>query len=132
MHQAGERFPKMARVTRQSSAIQKVVTGTSRPLLAQEVLELAQHEVPQLGIATVYRNLKQLVDEKVLSVVTLPGENPRYEPADHEHHHHFLCRRCQRVFDIHACPGSFKNLLPKGFSIDAHDLTLYGCCRDCR
>lgn len=122
----------MARITRQSLAIQQVFTTAARPLLPQEVLELAQAEVPQLGIATVYRNLKQLVDAHVLRVVTLPGENPRYEPADHPHHHHFLCRGCQKVFDIHGCPGALAQLLPAGFSIDGHDLTLYGLCADCQ
>ena len=122
----------MPRVTRQSNAIRRVFEHCDRPLLAQEVLDAAQREVPQLGLATVYRNLKQLVDDKQLKVVTLPGENPRYELADHPHHHHFFCRQCQKVFDIHGCPGSLKQLLPDGFSIDGHDLTLYGCCRDCQ
>lgn len=122
----------MARVTRQSQAIQQVVTGSSRPLLAQEVLEKAQQQVPKLGIATVYRNLKQLVDERLIKVVTLPGDNPRYEAADRPHHHHFYCQQCQRVFDIEACPGSLDDMLPPGFSCQHHDLTLYGRCRDCQ
>lgn len=122
----------MPRITRQSLAIQQVLEAADRPLLPQEVLELAQLNVSQLGIATVYRNLKQLVDAKLLRVVTLPGENPRYEMANHPHHHHFLCRRCQKVFDIHGCPGALTHLLPAGFSIDDHDLTLYGLCADCQ
>ncbi len=121
----------MPRITRQNQAIREAVLNAGRPLLSQEVLEAARQQVPQLGIATVYRNLKQLVDDKVIKVVTLPGENPRYESADHPHHHHFYCRSCERVFDVEGCPGSLEQLLPAGFSVDGHDLTLYGLCRDC-
>lgn len=119
------------RSTRQRTAIRATVDQAGRPLLAQEILELAQREVPGLSLATVYRNLKSLVEGAELQVVQLPGENPRYE-AVHGHHHHFLCRQCQRVFDIHACPGNLARLAPAGFSVEDHELTLYGRCPDCR
>ena len=121
----------MERNTRQRSAIRDAIAGAHRPLLPQEVLEAAQSQVPGLGIATVYRNLKALVDEGELQAVTLPGENPRFELVGHGHHHHFQCRDCGRVFDVHACPGDLQRLAPAGFTVDGHDLTLYGRCRDC-
>lgn len=121
----------MERNTRQRSAIRDAIAQAHRPLLPQEVLEAAQTQVPGLGIATVYRNLKALVDEGELQPVTLPGENPRFELAGHGHHHHFQCRHCARVFDVHACPGDLQRLAPPGFSVDGHDLTLYGRCSDC-
>jgi len=95
----------MERSTRQRSAIRTVIDAAGRPLSPQEVLETAQAEVPALGLATVYRNLKTLVDQGEISVVTLPGDSPRYESAEHAHHHHFQCTNCKRVFDVHACPG---------------------------
>lgn len=121
----------MERNTRQRSAIREAIERADRPLLPQEVLEGAQADVPGLGIATVYRNLKALVDEGELKPVNLPGENVRYEVAGHRHHHHFQCNACQRVFDVHACPGDLSRLAPPGFTVDDHDLTLYGRCRDC-
>jgi Fur family ferric uptake transcriptional regulator len=63
--------------------------------------------------------------------VNLPGENPRFEVVGHRHHHHFQCRQCQRVFDVHACPGDLGRLAPQGFTVEDHDLTLYGRCSDC-
>ena len=122
----------MERLTRQRTTILQVLAAAHRPLLPQEVLEAAQSALPRLGIATVYRQLKQLVEEGELQIVRLPGENARYEPARHAHHHHFQCTVCQRVFDVHACPGDLARLAPEGFSVEDHDLTLYGHCRDCR
>lgn len=121
----------MERNTRQRSAIRDAIAHAERPLLPQEVLAAAQEQAPGLGIATVYRNLKALVDEGELKPVNLPGENPRFELAGHRHHHHFQCTRCQRVFDVHACPGDLSRLAPQGFTVEDHDLTLYGRCKDC-
>jgi Fur family transcriptional regulator, ferric uptake regulator len=121
----------MERNTRQRAAIRDAIADAHRPLLPQEVLGAAQQAVPGLGIATVYRNLKALVDEGELRPVHLPGENPRFELVGHHHHHHFQCRACQRVFDVHACPGDLSAMAPQGFTVEDHDLTLYGRCREC-
>ncbi|MCS7101725.1 MAG: transcriptional repressor [Burkholderiaceae bacterium] len=121
----------MERKTRQRAAIRSALEQAGRPLLPQEVLEAAQQEVPGLGLATVYRTLKAMVEEDALRVVHLPGENPRFELAQHGHHHHFQCTRCQRVFDLNACPGDLVQLAPRGFTVEDHELTLYGRCEEC-
>lgn len=121
----------MERATRQRAAIREALELAARPLLPDELLLAARTLVPGLGIATVYRNLKLLVEEGELRAVALPGENLRYEVAGHHHHHHFQCRRCQRVFDVHACPGDLAGLAPAGFVVQDHELTLYGLCSDC-
>jgi Fur family ferric uptake transcriptional regulator len=121
----------MERNTRQRTAIRDSLTRAGRPLLAQEVLEGAQADAPGVSIATVYRNLRSMVDEGELTLVVLPGENPRYELAGAGHHHHFQCLKCERVFEVEACPGDMASLAPAGFTVEDHDLTLYGRCREC-
>ncbi|HEY4081611.1 MAG TPA: transcriptional repressor [Burkholderiaceae bacterium] len=121
----------MERSTRQRSAIRNVIEAVGRPLSPQEVLDAAQQEVPGMSLATVYRNLKQLVEAGEIVVVALPGESPRYEATQHEHHHHFQCTECKRVFDVHDCPGDLEGLAPKGFTVERHELTLYGRCDGC-
>jgi len=122
----------MERTTRQHAAIRAVLAEAGRPLSPAEVLDEARRHVAALGLATVYRNLRALVDEGTIAVVTLPGEAPRYEAADHGHHHHFRCDVCQRVFDVHRCPGDLAGLAPPGFSVLRHEITLYGRCSDCQ
>ncbi|HOX69771.1 MAG TPA: transcriptional repressor [Burkholderiaceae bacterium] len=123
----------MERSTRQRTAISAVIDSAGRPLSTQEVLDAAQVDVPGLGLATVYRNLKLMVDSGEIAAVTLPGDSPRYESTQHahEHHHHFQCTSCKRVFDVHDCPGDLARLAPKGFTVERHDLTLYGRCDAC-
>ena len=119
------------RSTRQRHAILSAIRESGRPLLPNEVLEIARVDAPGVGIATVYRNLKSMLEEGVVQLVNLPGENSRYELRDMPHHHHFLCRQCGRVFDIAGCPGSLDALAPPGFVTDGHELTLYGRCAEC-
>jgi len=121
----------MERSTRQRAAISAVIDAAGRPLAPQEVLEAAQAEVPALSLATVYRTLKLLVDAGEIAAVALPGDSARYEPARHAHHHHFQCTHCKRVFDVHDCPGDLAALAPKGFTVEHHELTLYGRCDAC-
>ncbi len=119
------------RNTVQRRAIQEVFGKTDRPLSPQEVLEGAQATTPGLGIATVYRALKDLVGEGVLVVVELPGEAARYEQAGKEHHHHFHCDDCGQVYEAEGCTATIKRLVPRGFSLDRHEVVLYGRCASC-
>ena len=121
----------MERSTRQRAAIRAVIEQSQRPLSPQEVLAESQAEVSALGLATVYRNLKLLLEAGEIQAVTLPGDSARYESTRHAHHHHFQCTTCQRVFDVHQCPGDLAGLAPKGFTVEHHELTLYGRCNEC-
>jgi len=62
----------MQRNTRQKSAILHAIEHARRPLSPQEILAEASQAVSQIGMATIYRNLKSLVDDGALKVVTLP------------------------------------------------------------
>lgn len=121
----------MERNTQQRQIIRRVFEETDRPLGPQEVLRAGQTYAPRLGIATVYRTLKALVEEGWLVSVDLPGEPPRYEIAGKAHHHHFRCRACARVFEIEGCPANVRQLAPRGFHLEAHEVVLYGVCTTC-
>ncbi len=119
------------RNTRQRRAIEAVFQAADRPLSTHEVLSAAQGQKPGLGIATVYRTLKMLLDSGALTVVTLPGEPPRYEMAGKPHHHHFYCRSCGRVFEVPGKPEVLEPLVPAGFRLEEHDLVMFGQCAGC-
>lgn len=121
----------MERSTRQRRAIRRVLLETRRPLSPREILELARRQVPSLGLATVYRNLRALVEEGAVVPVALPGEPLRYEAAGAGHHHHFLCRGCGRAFELPGCRLEADLDLPPGFSAEDHDVVVYGRCPDC-
>jgi Fur family ferric uptake transcriptional regulator len=128
----------MKRNTCQREAILGSLHASGRSLSPPEILHEASTYVPNLSLATVYRQLKTLVEEGAIDQVDLPGQSPRFEArcalqaetADH-HHHHFHCEVCERVFPIHACPGPMDRLAPAGFVVQRHDVTLHGRCASC-
>jgi len=121
----------MQRNTTQREAIREVFNEAGRPLSVPEAFDQAQQHVPSLGTATVYRAVKTLSEAGFLTEVTLPGEPTRYELAALEHHHHFHCDICGRVFDVEGCPGKIGQLAPPGFSVRSHEIILYGTCAEC-
>lgn len=123
--------PVQRRKTRQRAAIRSVFECARRPLTIGEVLELAQRDVRGLGIATVYRAVGSMVEEGFLQQVEIGGEPPRYEVAGGPHHHHFRCRRCHRVFEVHGCVPEVDRIAPPGFAVENHDILLTGLCAGC-
>ncbi|MFO0831780.1 MAG: transcriptional repressor [Phycisphaerales bacterium] len=114
----------------QREAIREAIASAGGPLSPREILALAARRKGSLGLATVYRTLKFLVQSGEVVVVEIPGEAPRYE-VPKGHHHHFHCRGCGKVFELDGCCGHFSDLTPKGFRLDGHELLLFGLCGRC-
>jgi Fur family ferric uptake transcriptional regulator len=121
----------MERTTAQRKAIHTVLENAGRPLSPPEIFQEARHMAPGLGMATVYRTIKRLIDDNAIAQVGLPGEAPRYERAGMEHHHHFRCSGCNRVFDWFGCVCPCEESAPKGFQVDGHEVYLFGLCVEC-
>ncbi len=121
----------MKRRTRQRTAMREAIRKAGRPLSPQEILEETQEEIPGLGLATVYRNVKAMVESRWLKAVELPGAPDRYELAGQDHHHHFHCRHCDKVYDVEGCPGNLSSITPTGFVLESHEIVLYGRCPEC-
>ncbi len=120
------------RSTRQRRAIRQVIEEAGRPLRSDEVLEAAQVLIPGLGMATVYRALNAMQQERLVVPVDIPGHPARYEKAGLKHHHHFACTGCGLVFELSGCSYAGDKGVPAGFSVEGHEVILYGHCRDCR
>lgn len=121
----------MIRVTRQRLAIEEALQKEGRPLTPPEVFELAQRTVPQIGLRTIYRQLKAMADEGLIVGVDYPGQPFRYEWVSKGHHSHFICRKCDRVFDMEIEVPDVEISAPEGFSITGQETVFYGTCPDC-
>ncbi len=122
----------MKRKTSQRNAIQEVFRKIDRPLSINEILEVGRRSVGSLNQATVYRNLKILVENGWLMKINTPEQGVLYERAGKEHHHHFRCRSCDRLYEINGCAFNEKVSTPPGFLTEGHEVYLYGICSSCR
>jgi Fur family ferric uptake transcriptional regulator len=70
----------------------------------QELVQQVRRRFPEMGTATVYRNVKTLCEAGILRE-TLTDANDRvvYELADDDDHHHdhIVCLDCQEIFEFH-------------------------------
>lgn len=121
------------RDTSQQRAIRSAIEDAGRPLSIREIAEIAEGTSPGIGIRTIYRVIKRLLEDQVIKTVTMAGHADRYEPTAiaETHHHHFHCERCDRVFDVPGCAGRLDRMIPPGFQLKSHELTLNGLCDAC-
>lgn len=94
-----------------------------------EIWQAARAASPGIGIATVYRSLRILMEMDAVEIVEIPGISPHYE-IKRAHHHHFLCEVCRRVYVVEDCLPGIDRLTPPAFTLKRHTLTLHGICAD--
>ena len=59
-----------------------MIEGEGRPLSMQEIHEIAAGQSPGLGLRTAYRVVNRLLEDEVISMVAMNGQQVRYELAE--------------------------------------------------
>lgn len=122
---------KMKRMTKQRAAILQCLQQAQRPLSLEEILAFAASEIEHLSLSTVFRNMQALIEEAKVHSIKMPGEKSYYEMAQLEHRHYFSCDHCKKIYFINKCPKGLADLVPQGFRVLGHSITLNGLCADC-
>jgi len=112
--------------------MQDVFRQYGRPLGIEEIVAAARRSARRLNEATVYRNIKQWLLSGWLREIPHPVHGMLYEEADKEHHHHFHCRECDRLFELQGCAIRESGMAPPGFVAEGHELLLFGMCAACQ
>jgi len=99
------------RDTKQRSAIRAALNNATRPLNPKEILDVAQSAVPNLGIATVYRNIKTMLERQEITAVAGSGIAPCYEVEG-------KCPSTSGGKGLFQVDASLYEEEPKGFVLD--------------
>lgn len=95
---------------------------------AQDVFDAVRVEMPNISLATVYRNLNELADAGEIMRIAVPGRPDRFDQL-FEPHDHLVCLACGCIVDIPLI--SHRAMAPKGCIISYCKLTAYGYCAWC-
>ncbi|WP_346355781.1 Fur family transcriptional regulator [Azotosporobacter soli] len=133
----GELKRRGCRITEQrQTIIEAVLAVAGSRFTAYDVWERVKAIQPELGLDTIYRNIKLLEELGFLASIGGVGkEGNRYEVAGRDHHHHLVCLRCGKTECIDYCPidDVLVNLVQeRGYDLVRHQLELMGICRTCR
>ena len=146
MDQELERYKQLLKekgmkTTSQRLAIfEALANEPDRHFTAEEIYEKVKQRWPEIGLATVYRNIQKLSEFGVIDKLNLDDGFVRYEIGDPDrdkakhHHHHLICLECGSVF---AFEDDLLELLESriretmGFVVSDHEVKFYGRCHEC-
>lgn len=118
---------KKLRETKQRKAIRTVLESNRHPLSAREIHEAAQKSIPSIGLATIYRNIKAMVEAGAIEQIELPNQITCYLLPREAKAPLLVCRESSRV-EILADQAVFfdQKKVPSHFEPDTYELIVMG------
>ena len=121
------------KVTHQRMEIFRAVASSAEHPDAETVHRAVRKSMPTISLDTVYRNLKLLASNGIISVVGMSDERARFD-AKMDPHHHFVCIRCGTILDFKS-NGLAALDMPAEAAVFGTPLSLQlevkGVCRAC-
>ncbi len=89
---------------------------------------------PGMSLATVYNNLKVLVEEGIVSEIKVNNDNTTYYDFMGHDHLNIVCEKCGYITDLDLPTPSFKEEVESqvGFRITREQMILHGICLNCQ
>ena len=121
------------RLTKVKSALLSLLEKEGCPItLVQISIGLKKSKI-LANRTTIYRELKFLVENKIVEKLVLGGVE--YYELVSEHHHHLVCLKCHKIEEVfldNHLENQEKKLAKKsGFKITGHALEFFGFCKKC-
>lgn len=129
----------MKKYSRQREIIlESLKTRKDHPTAEKLFMDL-KTKMPELGIATVYRNLTELCEEGIITKIKSKTGPDRYDGNDLPHIH-FECKKCGDFIDIYLTELQIKKMHESikrltneiNANYDASEVYLTGSCRNCK
>ena len=125
----------MQRYSQKRDSILACLRSTTSHPSAEWVYTQLKPQYPSLSLATVYRNLKQLVESGEIQSMGIVNGQERFD-GNVAPHVHVVCTRCGKMADVPNLPLPEELALriseATGFTLWQRDLQLSGLCPDCR
>jgi len=121
----------------QREYVLKILFKSETHLSADALLNEVKNEYNvTMGIATVYRILNLLEELHIVNGISIDGnESKVYELNLVSHHDHMVCTQCGKIvefFDEELEKLQENVAKTNGFTLQSHNMLLYGICKDCQ
>ncbi|MBI3989296.1 MAG: transcriptional repressor [candidate division NC10 bacterium] len=123
------------KTTRQRDLIARTLFQSGRHISVEELYQHVRKQDPRIGLVTVYRTLKLLMEAGLVEERHFGEGHTLYEEGLREHHDHLICTHCGKIveFENHIIEGLQEEVAKKyGFIILSHKHELYGLCETCQ
>jgi len=123
------------RLTPQRLMILSAIHSSDHHISAEEIYAQVCARYPNVNISTVYRTLELLKGLGLVTETDLGGGKFRYHSVEKGHHHHLICRKCGRIFELDEAvlnPVEGTILRKYGFKADLSHLAVFGNCVQCQ
>jgi Fe2+ or Zn2+ uptake regulation protein len=123
------------KLTPQRRMLIEVLLGAGEgEMTTDQIYQQVREVYPEVGLDTVYRNLRLLVKLNIVDEVKLSGKLAQYSINRRAHQHGLVCLDCGKEIPLSHCPIRELETLAKeqhGFFISSHRIELFGTCSDC-
>lgn len=126
---------KGLRLTPQREMILSAISKGEGHFSAEALMAIVRKRYPYLNKSVIYRNLERLTELGLLNQADFGKGYLEYELHDHPHHHHLICRKCDKIIEIDESVllSFYEKLRSKyGFRPVIHHQTIKGICNRCR
>lgn len=113
----------------QRDLILNIINNSKEHLTVDEVYLLAKKDIPNISLGTVYRNINQLFQNKMIRKIELDSKIIRCDNFN-KPHSHLICNKCGAIEDVFELNLIRPDLLEK-FKVTDYDLVLKGICSKC-
>lgn len=109
-----------------------LLTHRTHPSIEEIYLALCD-AIPTLSKTTVYNTLKLFVEHGAVKMLTIDERNVCYD-GDISLHSHFLCKNCNKIFDLPApvVDEQVKRMQDDGFQMEEIHYYYKGLCPQCK
>ena len=101
---------------------------------ADFIYDKMKQKMPNISLATVYRNLNQLAEAGIIRKIEGLEGSVHFDHNTHNHYH-FVCIKCNKVYDVpyEVAPNLNDEVLKHtGLQVITHDITFKGICQHCQ
>jgi len=120
------------KITPQRMAILEEIEAAGH-IDVDHLYEILRMSFPAISLATVYKNVNQMYELKILEVIKVPNNKLQYEISK-EPHIHLACDSCGSVIDMNQCIEELMESAEEGsgYRLNHSSVVLNGLCPSCQ